>query len=170
MSTATTTRTISQAVEQGEALLQEANAAKIEADKLKAKWQAAREVHEALVLEQASTPARKIQAVTDGNAKEYAEVLQREGLIKAELVLVEIAVCQASIHFHQSYKDFTLLWRMYCRHEAERLGGPEYPEGTAKGIAAESAVGNAASMCSDASSPLGDARRLLDSLFLAASR
>ncbi len=156
--------------DQVEILKKEAEAAKIEADKLRAKWQKARELLEAITLEASSLPARKSAAVIEGQLEEYAEVVRREGMIKAEAVLVEVSTCRAAIRHFSAYKDWAVLYRTYCRAEAERLGGPEYPEGTAKGIAAENELGNALSIVSSATPPLGDANRQLEALIIEASK
>ncbi len=156
--------------DQVEALKKEAEAAKIEADKLRAKWQKARELLEALTLEACALPARKSAAVIEGQLEEYAEVLRREGMIKAELVLVEVSTCRAAIRHFQSYKDWAVLYRTYCRANAELVGGPEYPFGMAKGIAAENELGNALSIVSSATPPLGDANRQLEALIIEASK
>jgi hypothetical protein len=154
--------------DQGEVLKKEADAAKAKADKLKATWQKAREVVDGLTVELAALPSRKIEAITDGDLGGYVEVGQREAYIPAELTLTGIAAARAAVNYYQAYKDWSLTYRAYCRFEADRLGGPEYPEGTAKGIAAETELGNAQAIAS--SSGLGDAQRNLQALIDDASR
>lgn len=154
-----------------EALKADADALKAEADKLKAAYQKAKELVDGLTLELASLPARKSEAVVNGDIEAYAEALKREAFLPAELTICEIGSARAKVNRLEAYLDWAKAYRSLWSAESQRIGkNSGYAEGQAKGIRADAEYENARGIVQSANGPLGDAQRHLAYLIEQASR
>lgn len=144
-----------------EALRADADALRITYERLQNEHANATAHYQSLIVERADLPSRKSAAITDGNAALYAEVIDRERVIAAELTIANVAVAKARVRYLEGQKEWALANRAYCSAEAQRLSG-DFPEGRAKGNEAISNYESSRSTLSSIGTALGEAQRALN--------